>query len=789
MAVLWRKLWRDVWRTKTRTLLVVISTAVGLIALGLSLGLAQTMTARMTASQRASRPPHLMFWAQGKGFDASVCTAVKRIAPIRACQTSGEFTIRWKRPGEQHWRKGTLQTVRDVRHQRLHLITLVAGRWPSGRALTVERQTARYLHLQPGDEILVEVHGRARPIPITGEVRDPLIFPPQFGGTPTFVTTPRVASWLTGDERDNILNIQLAHFDPKQARTVGKRIRTRLEQAGIPVSSPWVLDPNRHFVQDKVDVLMRVLLILSGLALGLSIFLIVNTMDAIIVQQMWQIGVMKVLGAQRRHVFVHYLSLVLVYGALAALLAIPVSAVGTHMLAAYLLDFINITVGPFRVNWGAAAAQVVTGLVVPALAALLPILGALRVTVQESLRTRGIGAHFGRGWMDRLLVRVRFLSRPALLSLRNTFRRKMRIALTLLALVAGGVMFIMVMSVGHSLNRTLDEILNEFGGDVWVVLRRPYRVQRVQAIALEDPAVAYVEVWHRVSAGLETRMGQKKRVGLRGMPVPSRLFGARIVAGRSLVPADEQAILLNEKIAREAGIHVGDVVTTRIGNRKVQWTVVGLVYSVENNHRENFVPFDALARVDGTVGRGERAYVALQKGALARASQVATRLRERYENAGLPVIASGAVSEARQAGRNQFNILTSVLLVMSVLSAIVGSVGLMGALSINVVERQREIGVLRAIGADNRALMGIFVLEGLVVGWTSWVLAAPVSVPLSWAFAHALGRVMHLPVHFYYSWQALFTWLGLILVSSALASLVPAWQATRVTVREALAYE
>jgi len=789
MGVLGHKLWRDLWHAKTRTGLAVLSTAVGLIALGISLSLSATMTARMSESFQTSRPPHLIFWARGEGFDASTCAAIKRFANVRTCQTSGEFSIRWKRPGERNWRVGTLQTIDDVHHQEVHVRPLVAGTWPQGRALAVERQTARYLHLEPGSEILVEVRGRARRLPVSGIVRDPLIFPPQFGGKPTFITTPSVALWLTGNEQDNVLSVQLAHVDRTRAREVGERIKERFRQVGISVSGPWILDPQRHFLQDQVDTLMRILLILSSLSLGLSVFLIINTMNAIVVQQMWQIGVLKVLGARRWHILLHYFSMTLVYGILAIVLAVPVAAVGAHVLAAYLLDFINISVGSFQVDLQTVAIQGGTGLLVPLLGALFPVWGALRITVQESLRTRGIGGHFGRGWMDRLLVHIRFLSRPALLSLRNTFRRKTRISLTLLALTFGGVMFIMVMSVGHSLNRTLDEILNEFGGHAWVVFRQPYRVEQLVSVARQDPAVEYVEVWHRVAAVLETPSGEKKQVGLRGMPVPSRIFGARIVAGRSLLPGDGRAILLNEKIARENGIHVSDVITTRIGDKQVTWTVVGLVYSVQNNHTENFVPFDALARVSGTVNRGERVYLFLRKEAREHPQTVVQRLRQTYEKEGLHVTAAGTMEEFRRSGRNEFNILTYTLLVMSVLAAVVGSIGLMGTLSINVVERRREIGILRSIGAHNRALIGIFVLEGVVVGICSWLLAGPLSVPLSWVFAREVADLMNIPMGFHYSVPALVAWLGIVALSSVFASLVPAWQATRVTVREALAYE
>jgi len=98
------------------------------------------------------------------------------------------------------------------------------------------------------------------------------------------------------------------------------------------------------------------------------------------------------------------------------------------------------------------------------------------------------------------------------------------------------------------------------------------------------------------------------------------------------------------------------------------------------------------------------------------------------------------------------------------------------------------MGVLRATGAHNRILTGLFVMEG-GVGLVSWFIAAPLSVPLIWLFARQVRELMEMSLNFYYSGLALLGWLGIVAVFSALASLLPAWQATRITVREVLAYE
>lgn len=105
-----------------------------------------------------------------------------------------------------------------------------------------------------------------------------------------------------------------------------------------------------------------------------------------------------------------------------------------------------------RVMPTAIVVPIAVGLSVPMLAALVPVLGGARIGPHQAISSYGIGAGFGRGRLDRLVGCIRFLPRPMTLSLRNMFRRKVRVVLTLLTLTLGGVIFIMVMSVGQSLN-------------------------------------------------------------------------------------------------------------------------------------------------------------------------------------------------------------------------------------------------------------------------------------------------------------------------------------------------
>jgi putative ABC transport system permease protein len=136
-----------------------------------------------------------------------------------------------------------------------------------------------------------------------------------------------------------------------------------------------------------------------------------------------------------------------------------------------------------------------------------------------------------------------------------------------------------------------------------------------------------------------------------------------------------------------------------------------------------------------------------------------------------------------------FSIITNILQVMTVLMAAVGSLGLSGTLSINVYERRREIGVMRAVGASSLDVALIFIGEGLLLGIASWVVAVPLSYVGGKLFVDALGAVFGLPFLYRYPMDGAMIWMGVIIVLSVVASWLPARRATQISVRESLAYE
>jgi putative ABC transport system permease protein len=137
-----------------------------------------------------------------------------------------------------------------------------------------------------------------------------------------------------------------------------------------------------------------------------------------------------------------------------------------------------------------------------------------------------------------------------------------------------------------------------------------------------------------------------------------------------------------------------------------------------------------------------------------------------------------------------FSTLVLLLVVMALLFILVGGLSLTGAMSLNVLERTKEIGVLRAIGASNRNVVRIVLTEGVSTGLISWVLASLLAMPLSRALNDLIGtRMLSWPLAYTFPPVGILIWLGAVIVLAATASYLPARGATQLTVRDVLAYE
>jgi putative ABC transport system permease protein len=451
--------------------------------------------------------------------------------------------------------------------------------------------------------------------------------------------------------------------------------------------------------------------------------------------------------------------------------------------------------GPFDFSLQAIVTQIAICILAPLIIATLPIFRGAGITVREAISSYGLTG--GGGLIDRLMAKLSFLPRMTSMAVSNTFRNKTRLFMTELTLVGAGILFMAVMSTQSSIRFTFGPILfDTLRTDILMSFEEAERFTEVERVAMRaDSSVTAVEMWAEVSGEIrlagQPEAFDDRNVTITGMPIPSTIYGPQLRGGRWLNPDDTFALVMHQKEAAEIGVGVNDWVTFDIPTKqKVDWQVVGLVNDPIDS-QIIIAPRDALLIANRQVGEGRRLYIKTAGTTPEQDVMVARTLRREFDTRGLELTASEADTLALLAedAISSFNIIIYLLLMMAIIIAVVGGIALSGVLSINVLERRVEIGILRSIGASNNAIATLFITEGILMGWLSWLIAVPISIPFGEGLNTGVGLAVNAEMAFDYSVTSVWIWFIIITVLGFVASWFPARGAIGVSVRESLSYE
>ncbi len=688
----------------------------------------------------------------------------------------------------------------DYEEQTYDLLQLKEGAWPKKNDIGIERLSSQFYGIEMGDEVLFELDGTDRALPVTAKIRHPFVPPPQFGGEAYFFVDGQ------GLERFEIpegefgqLKVRVQPYSLEFAKEIASEIKNKLAKEDIGVAVTFFQDPDEHWGRQFVEGLNLVLQVLAVISVFTSVVLVLNTLTALITQQTHQIGIIKAIGGSAMTILKVYLAGVLVYGVLALLISLPLGAYLAFGLSRWFLNLFNIDYEVFQISTRAVVYQILAAIAAPLIVALWPVLSGAAITVREAVASYGLGGAFGHSRLDQAVewVGQRLLSAPYAVALGNMFRKKGRLILTQLVLIMAGTMFLLVMSLSASITFTLD---NEFGRrnyDMFMVFDDTQRVDRTTDMAKQINGVTEAELWFTQSASILKEGQRTKEAGLGaeifGIPAGSDFYKPLLVAGRWLQPGDRQVVVMNQETAEDNDIYLGDTITLDLGELgDDEWQVIGfyrVIFGGGFSTDTIYAPAEAVYQATKKHNEGSLLRVRTDHHHPAYTAAIRTELTDRYTARNMDILFNRTNHEERVEADNQFSITTTMLLALAVIVALVGGIGLMGSLSIAVVERTREIGVMRAIGARSGTILGMMVMEGTLQGLFSWLVAVPLSFVLAGRMAQLLGQAMfNANLDYQYSYGGVIAWLVMILVISILASVLPARSATRISVRDSLAY-
>jgi putative ABC transport system permease protein len=821
MSAYRQKVIHDFWQERTRTIFVVLAIAIGISAFSAVLSSYAILTRELDKGYLETNPASVTLRVDK--LDDELVAAIAASKGVSEVEARRTVTGRLK-AGPVEWRNLTLFVVKDFGDIRVSTLMPQQGAWPPAPGeILIERDAVQVAKARIGDSVTIKTtRGKEQTLRFSGTVKDV--------GQAQARMENAVYGYLNIDtlaqlgEESYLDQLKIVvdgnKFDETHVRSVTSDVQKLIESRGHQVRQTDIPEPGKHPHSSIMGLLLLAMSSFGLFALLLSGILVVNLLTALMAAQIRQIGVMKTLGGTRRQIAGIYFGQALLLGVAAFLIAMPVGLWGSRVLCRSFAVLLNFDITSFAVPLWVYLLVAAIGLVVPLLAAAYPVWKGSGVSVREALDDYGVGKKaFGTSRFDRALAGLGGLGRPLLLALRNSFRRRMRLALTAVTIGMAGLFFMTALNVRASLINTIDQMYNTMKYDLTVSLGGMFSFEKVERATQNTPGVLQSEGWlttqgslpgagdvqaasgggHMRGGGSNLHGGDSggghagatdgRRFSVVGVPAETDMLKPNLLAGRSLEPGDTNAIVVNTRLtALLPQIKVGEEVTLQIGPSKSAWLVVG-VASEPFAGPAAYIPRSFFERA-GHVGMTNSIRLALDKTDADSMNAIKASLDRNLEAQAVRALGSTSKAEQRYSADQHMLMIYVFLIVVSAILAGVGGLGLMTTMNLNVLERRREMGVLRAIGAKPSAVWFIVITEGVVIGVVSWAFATLAAWPVSKVIGNVLVRLMlKAGLDFTFESNGPLIWLGVSICLGMIASFLPAWHASRRPVREAIGYE
>ena len=177
----------------------------------------------------------------------------------------------------------------------------------------------------------------------------------------------------------------------RRCKQIATNIREDLRDNGVNVLSMSVNEDAAFWATDILGAVILVLVLIGTVSLFLSGFLVINTIQGIMAAQKKQIGIMKIIGADRTQIIVIYLVMVVILGAMAFVIAVPISMSLAEGIISFFGDFLNYNTPEIYIPFEILMIELAVSILVPVLSALIPILNGTALTPAEAISDNASG--------------------------------------------------------------------------------------------------------------------------------------------------------------------------------------------------------------------------------------------------------------------------------------------------------------------------------------------------------------------------------------------------------------
>ncbi|OGO06480.1 MAG: hypothetical protein A2Y73_02775 [Chloroflexi bacterium RBG_13_56_8] len=778
MRGLLKKVWRDLAQRRIRSILTILG-----IALGVGGIVAITSTSRnLVRVQRETfantSQANINYWVWNA--PASLAPLLEADPRIDAVELRLTSIARW-RAGEA-WRDIELVGIEDFGQVRANQFDLVQGLFPNSGEVLLDISASQVEGLVPGSEIAIRDQDQnERYLRVSGISRSPSYLSSTITNIAVGYVPATFLRRIMNIPGSNQLLIKL--HDPRDTQAVVEYVDRLLRRQGIQAGEAQARRPEQFPGSRELDALLIIMYIFSGMGLALSSLLVFNTLSANVAEQINEIAILKALGATRLQVLLVYVAEAFAYGLIGTVLGLGAGIAGGWRLTTWIADLGNTAAG-FRLAPEGVALGILVGIGVTLSGSLLPAWQGTRVLIREALDSYGIASDYGQARIDRWLRRIRWFPPLLAMGLRNLSRRKTRTALTLFVVALATAAFLSAMATRDSVNSTIDDVYATYNADAWVWLGESVSSQ------FSDLLVSVEGVYEAEGWAIANGIVGLAEARLWGLPANSTLYRQVMREGRWFQADEPEAMVLSSELADDQGIRVDDGVEVQINGQTRAFHVVGIaidntIFLGSTLSGKAFLPRETLGRMIGQQDRVSLFALGLASRDPASVDRILAEIERKFRQL-QPVVQPvyAEIETALEASR----LLTLALIAMVLLIALVGSLGILNTLTLSILERRREIAILRATGATNIALVLVFLTEGMALGGIGWLVGLLLGYPSGRLFTGQLEGVLF-ALDYTLSLRAILASAGFTLLLAIASSLGPALGAAQTSASAALRYE
>ena len=789
MNIKLRKTINDLLISPKRTSLVVFALVLGIWGLGTVFVSNFVLSNDLNANYQSTTPVHVILHSskfEGMDLQKFIDRQEVETAELR------DFSLQRIEIYPNEWIPLWLYGVDNFNEMKLARIFPETGkRTPDAGTILMERDCKHVTAIDTGDSPRVRIGSRMTALKVSGICFDPAQAPATQDAFIYAYTDKKSYGQITGLPTNQRLIVRLKNVhSADDVKRVSDMLVKDLNINGINISSVEIPKFNEHPHQWQLNTLLFLVGTIGLLAFIMGAVLVSQLMRSVMASQVRQIGILKAIGGSRFQVFQIYIAMLLLMGFGAGIIAVPLSVATGNAFSHFVAWKLNFNILTSTIPASVYAILFGASLLLPVLFSLSILMKGTAISVKEALGDYGISQ--GKTPREFKMLKRLPVSKIFILALKNSLRNSRRLAVTILAMALGVAIFSTGFNVRQSLWNLLSNVKSEMRYYVQVVLSR--QVSREEALrpfeALKN--VKLIQVWNGGRGEIQSRLlSTNKGAGIVALPGNSELLKLKMIKGTWLASSTETEIVMNQQawdIYRQPAI--GSQVVLTIEDKDITARLVGISEQFEKAKiYMDLDRYDALFNPAHLVN-------SIMLVAKENSYEAVIELKKNIENAIVPtdfqVLYVMSQAERVKIIYDHLNIILMTIVFLSFLVLVVSAIGMASATGINIMERTREIGVMRSIGANPEKIYSLFVKEGMITSILSILLGLLLSWPLSKLAAIFFGNLMlgrEAVLQYAFSPTGFVVTVVVTILFGWLASRIPAKSAIDIPTHEALSYE